>query len=91
MVTQGSGRGRLDAWTNPFAYVGRRTTGNAAQRTLIHGPGWHGAVPDGITHVIAAPGADVWLTTSRSVGPSRRCVCVNWFTQRSGEARSSDA
>lgn len=53
--------GLLDAWTNPFAYVGRRTTGNAAQRTLIHGPGWHGAIPDGVTHVIAAPGVDVWL------------------------------
>jgi hypothetical protein len=53
--------GLLDAWTNPFAYVGRRTTGNGAQRTLVHGPGWRGDVPAGVTHVIAAPGADVWL------------------------------
>jgi hypothetical protein len=53
--------GLLDAWTNPFAYVGRRTTGNRAQRTMVHGPGWRGAVPAGVTHVIAAPGADVWL------------------------------
>lgn len=53
--------GLLDAWTNPFAYVGRRTTGNRAQRTLVHGPGWHGAVPSGITLTIAAPGDDVWL------------------------------
>ena len=53
--------GLLDAWTNPFAYVGRRTTGNGAQRTLVHGPRWDGAVPDGITTTIAAPGDDVWL------------------------------
>ena len=53
--------GLLDAWTNPFAYIGRRTTGNDAQRTLVHGPDWNGAVPADIGHVIAAPGADVWL------------------------------
>ena len=53
--------GLLDAWTNPFAYVGRRTTGNRPQRTLVHGPAWHGAVPPGVTLTIAAPGDDVWL------------------------------
>ncbi|QDL36156.1 DUF1254 domain-containing protein [Rhodoferax sediminis] len=53
--------GLLDAWTNPFAYVGRRTTGNHRQRTLVHGPGWCGTLPDDVTHVIAAPGADVWI------------------------------
>ncbi|RZI94813.1 MAG: DUF1254 domain-containing protein [Variovorax sp.] len=53
--------GLLDAWTNPFAYVGRRTTGNRPQRTLVHGPGWRGTPPAGITHTVAAPGDDVWL------------------------------
>jgi hypothetical protein len=53
--------GLLDAWTNPFAYVGRRTTGNRRQRTLVHGPGWRGALPPGVSQVIAAPGDDVWL------------------------------
>lgn len=53
--------GLLDAWTNPFAYVGRRTTGNRPQRTLVHAPGWHGEVPQGITHKVAAGGSDVWL------------------------------
>lgn len=53
--------GLLDAWTNPFAYVGRRTTGNRRQRTLVHGPGWQGPVPEGVNNVIAAPGADVWV------------------------------
>ena len=53
--------GLLDAWTNPFAYVGRRTTGNRPQRTLVHGPGWRGSVPSGITSTVAVPGDDVWL------------------------------
>lgn len=53
--------GLLDAWTNPFAYVGRRTTGGRPQRTLVHGPGWRGAVPPDLTLTIAAPGDDVWL------------------------------
>lgn len=54
--------GLLDAWTNPFAYVGRRTTGNRPQRTLVHGPRWHGdASALGATQVVAAPGDDVWL------------------------------
>lgn len=53
--------GLLDAWTNPFAYIGRRTTGNRRQRTLIHGPGWRGTVPEGITQVILVPGLDDWI------------------------------
>ncbi len=53
--------GLLDAWTNPFAYVGRRTTGNRRQRTLVHGPAWAGTVPDGVDQVIASPGDDVWV------------------------------
>jgi len=54
--------GLLDAWTNPFAYVGRRTTGNRAQRTLLHGPGWRGDTRGlGVSQVIAAPGDDLWL------------------------------
>lgn len=53
--------GLLDAWTNPFAYVGRRTTGNRRQRTLVHGPAWRGIVPEGVDNVIAAPGDDVWI------------------------------
>lgn len=53
--------GLLDAWTNPFAYVGRRTTGNRRQRTLVHGPGWNGSVPPDVSNVISAPGDDVWI------------------------------
>jgi acetate---CoA ligase (ADP-forming) len=52
--------GFLDAWTNPWSYAGRRTTGNEAQRLFVHGPGWSGEVPPD-AHVIGAPGMDVWI------------------------------
>lgn len=34
-----------------FAYVGTRTTGNAAGEHLVSGPGWKGTVPTGMAHV----------------------------------------
>jgi hypothetical protein len=37
----------VDAWTNNFAYVGRRATGTAARSFLLVPPGWRGAAPDG--------------------------------------------
>lgn len=52
--------GFLDAWTNPWAYAGRRTTGGAQQRLFVHGPNWKGPVPEGV-HVVSAPGDDVWV------------------------------
>ena len=52
--------GFLDAWTNPWAYAGRRTTGGEAQRLFVHGPAWSGTVPDGM-HVISSPSQDVWI------------------------------
>lgn len=52
--------GFLDAWTNPWAYAGRRTTGGCAQRLFVHGPTWRGAAPAGM-HTISAPGDDVWV------------------------------
>lgn len=64
--------GLLDAWTNPFAYVGRRTTGNRRQRTLVHGPAWSGAVPPDVDNVIAAPGNDVWVIGRILVDDSAR-------------------
>ena len=47
----------VDAWTNNFAYIGRRATGTAAGSYLIVGPGHHGDLPpaDG---VITAPDDD---------------------------------
>lgn len=60
--------GFLDFWTNPFAYAGRRTTGNRAQRLFVHGPRWHGIVPEGMVP-IAAPGDDVWIIGRMLVDP----------------------
>jgi len=38
----------VDAWTNNFAYVGRRATGTAAGSFLLVPPGWQGDAPDGV-------------------------------------------
>lgn len=37
--------GFLDFFTNPFAHVGTRTTGQRAGQVLVSGPGWSGDVP----------------------------------------------
>ncbi|CAM3732775.1 acetate--CoA ligase family protein [Bordetella tumulicola] len=60
--------GFLDAWTNPWAYAGRRTTGGDAQRLFVHGPGWQGPVPVGM-HRISAPSDDVWVIGRILVDP----------------------
>ena len=44
----------VDAWTNNFAYVGRRATGTAAGAFLLVPPGWQGDTPAG-TQVIEFP------------------------------------
>ncbi|MEU3144003.1 DUF1254 domain-containing protein [Streptomyces sp. NPDC006999] len=41
----------VDAWTNNFAYVGRRATGTAAGTFLLTGPGWSGEVPAGTVRI----------------------------------------
>lgn len=50
----------LSAMTSDnFGYVGRRTTGSAAGHFLIAGPGWDGAVPDGV--VATEPSPTPWI------------------------------
>jgi len=44
----------MDLYTYNFAYVGSRTSGNAAGRFLIAGPNWKGETPKGIEKVIRA-------------------------------------
>jgi hypothetical protein len=44
----------VSAWTENFAYVGKRATGTAAGRFLLVPPGWSGDAPDDAT-VIAFP------------------------------------
>jgi hypothetical protein len=41
----------VDAWTNNFAYIGRRATGTAAQGYLLVPPGFEGDAPAGLTKI----------------------------------------
>ncbi|HEY9226877.1 MAG TPA: DUF1254 domain-containing protein [Gemmatimonadaceae bacterium] len=50
----------LDAWTNVFASVGTRTTGNRQGDFAITAPRWSGILPDGVKE-IKAPTNIVWL------------------------------
>jgi acyl-CoA synthetase (NDP forming) len=61
--------GFLDAWTNPWAYAGRRTTGGGEQRLFVHGPNWTGEIPAGM-HRINAPSDDVWVIGRILVDPN---------------------
>jgi hypothetical protein len=50
----------LDYWSEVFAAVGSRTTGNAAQRFAVVGPSWTGTLPEGI-RVYRSPTALGWI------------------------------
>jgi hypothetical protein len=50
----------IDAWTNTFASLGKRTTGTDAGNFAIVGPGWDGTLPVGLTK-IEAPTNMVWI------------------------------
>jgi hypothetical protein len=50
----------LDAYSNTFAYVGRRTTGTRAGTHAIVPPGWAGALPAGVRR-IRSPTRLVWV------------------------------
>jgi hypothetical protein len=50
----------LDAYTNSFAGVGRRTTGTGEGDFVIAGPGWNGTAPAGM-NVINSPTNTVWI------------------------------
>jgi hypothetical protein len=50
----------LDAYTNTFGYIGRRTTGTHPGDYAITPPGWQGTLPAGV-HRIGAPTPTVWL------------------------------
>jgi hypothetical protein len=49
----------LDMWTDVFANPGTRTSGTGAGDFVVIGPGYGGAVPDGV--VIEAPTPWVWV------------------------------
>jgi hypothetical protein len=41
----------LDAYTNDYAYLGQRSTGETGGTYLIAGPDWNGQVPEGMTKI----------------------------------------
>jgi hypothetical protein len=43
----------VDPWGDVFAYAGRPTTGTQAGDYLISGPGWQGAIPNGVTQIVS--------------------------------------
>jgi hypothetical protein len=43
----------IDMWSNPFAYIGTRATGDKAGAFAIVGPGFVGHVPTGVTRINA--------------------------------------
>jgi hypothetical protein len=56
----------IDFWTNPFTYIGFRTTGTKAGAFAITAPGWRGRLPRGVREAPA--------TTKRVLGLVRTLV-----------------
>ena len=46
----------VDAWTNNFAYIGRRATGTSEGEFLLAADGWAGEAPAGMRLVSALTG-----------------------------------
>ncbi|HDP79662.1 MAG TPA: DUF1254 domain-containing protein [Spirochaetes bacterium] len=49
-----------DAYTNAFAFIGKRTTGSGEGYFALTGPGWKGELPSGVKR-IDAPTNLVWM------------------------------
>ncbi|HJQ61213.1 MAG TPA: DUF1254 domain-containing protein, partial [Vineibacter sp.] len=79
----------MDAWTNNFAYVGRRTTGTRVGRYFIVGPRWQGQPPDG-HGLIRAPTEMVWLLGRTVVDGPQDIDAAAAVMQRYVLAPSSD-
>lgn len=61
----------IDSYTNNFAYVGSRTTGNGGGKYLLAGPGWQGDKPEGVDEVIrSATDLAFVLYRTQLFGPS---------------------
>ncbi|QFU74377.1 DUF1254 domain-containing protein [Halioglobus maricola] len=50
----------MDAWTNVFASIGKRTRGTGAASYLLAGPDWQGDAPTGM-ELVRAPTNMVWV------------------------------
>lgn len=68
--------GLLDMYTNPFGYIGTRTTGNAKGEFLLHGPNWQGEPPQG-ARAVRCPTDTVWLIGRLLVDGADDLAAVN--------------
>src|SRR5262245_4961308 len=60
----------LDMWTDVFSVVGSRTTGTKAGDFALVAPGWNGALPDGMTKIVAST-PTIWiLGRTQTNGPA---------------------
>lgn len=60
----------LDMWTDVFSVVGSRTTGTQAGNFVLVGPAGSGALPDGLTKIVA-PTRTIWiLGRTQTNGPA---------------------
>ena len=81
----------VDAWTNNFAYVGRRATGTATGAFLLVPPGWQGDTPAG-TQVIEFPttlGTIVgrWACDGQADLAAVRALQIGLFSSRTAARR----
>jgi hypothetical protein len=79
----------MDAWTNNFAYVGRRTTGTRTGRHFVAGPDWSESPPPdhGLIH---APTNLVWLLGRTLVDGPQDLSAATALMQRYTLAPSGD-
>ena len=71
----------LDLWTDVFAVPGKRTTGTGEQTIAITGPGWKGALPEGVAE-IKAPTATGWIIGRTQTNGKADYAAVHQFQSR---------
>jgi len=58
----------MDAWTNVFASLGKRTTGTAAQQWVMVGPDWQGEIPKNMRTIRAPTNMVLLLARTQTYG-----------------------
>jgi len=59
----------MDAWTNVFASLGKRTTGTKAQKFIMVGPNWQGNAPENLIKIKAPTNMVLLLGRTHTYGP----------------------
>jgi hypothetical protein len=67
----------FDMWSNVFASIGTRTTGNNAANFLIAGPNWQGAASSDVTQTFRAPTRFMWVNGQMQANGSKDYPAVN--------------